>query len=81
MLHYVTLCYITLRYITLHYITLHCTQAQHDSEAAQLVQAVRVAACLPLLALSPARRSPQHLTLLSHLNSCLQVFLLQPVQA
>lgn len=51
-------------------------QAQHDSEAAQLVQAVRAAACLPLLALPLTHRTPQRLTFLSHLTSCLQVFLL-----
>ena len=55
-------------------------QAQHDSEAARLVQAVRAAACLPLLALPPTHRTPQRLTLLSHLTSCLQVFPLLPGQ-
>lgn len=49
-------------------------QAQHDTEAAQLVQAVRAAVCLSLLALPPTHRTPQQLTLLSHLTSCLQVF-------
>ncbi|KAL3143950.1 hypothetical protein ABBQ32_003764 [Trebouxia sp. C0010 RCD-2024] len=54
-------------------------QAQHDTEAAQLVQAVRAAACLPVLALPPALRCPQHLMLLSHITSYLQAF--QPLPA
>lgn len=58
-------------------------QAQHGTKAAQLVQAVRAAACLPLLALPPALRRPQHLMLLSHIAGCLQVFplLVHPIQA
>lgn len=55
---------------TLHVINM---QAQHDTEAAQIAQAVRSAACLPLLALPPAHRTPQRLTLLSHLTNSLQV--------
>ena len=48
-------------------------QAQHDVEAAELVCALRAAACIPLLTLPPARRTPQQVTLLTQLTKGLQV--------
>lgn len=77
-------CHVMLHFFTLHYTPVelreisqytacHDMQAQHNTEAAQIAQAVRAAACLPLLALAPAHRTPQRLTLLSHLTNSLQV--------
>ena len=48
-------------------------QAQHDSEAGDLVHALRAAACTPLLTLTPSSRTPHQLVALSQLTRTLQV--------
>ena len=48
-------------------------QAQHDPEAAELVDALRAAACVPLLTVIPACRSPHQVTSLRQLTQDLQV--------
>ncbi len=48
-------------------------QAQHDADAAELVQALRAAACIAMLALSPSERVPHQVDCLACLTQSLQV--------
>jgi len=49
------------------------TQAQHDADAAELAQALRAAACVAILALSPSERAPHQVDCLACLTKSLQV--------
>ncbi len=49
------------------------TQAQHDADAAELMHALRAAACIAILALSPSERAPYQVDCLARLTQSLQV--------
>lgn len=54
------------------------TQAKHDADAAELMHALRAAACIAILSLSPSGRAPHQVDCLACLTQSLQVASLLP---
>ncbi|KAL0037225.1 hypothetical protein WJX79_007052 [Trebouxia sp. C0005] len=54
------------------------SQAQHDTNAAELAQALRAAACIAILALSPSERVPHQIDCLACLTQSLQALQVLP---